>query len=144
MANGKANVFVYCEGSSESLNDIFCQTPFAEHIDEDYLSKTNSRERWNNQNFRGFNQSVRVDSTLFDLSTTQFLNETVGSDVVPPGPQLTDKTIKLNGPNSALEIKLLGISQATKNRMISIDRHSVNSVLLDDCPRVSLRQKKPS
>lgn len=141
IVDGVVNVHVKCcPNPSEFLNEFFCKTTiYAKYTEEDFISKTNHSERRNLQSFHAFDQSAESNENLFELATVQYINEKYLVDIDPPPPVLANKCVKLNGPYNPLAVDLCGISEATKNRLVAIDRHSINTILLDDGDEESVR-----
>lgn len=58
-------------------------------------------------------------------------------DVPAPDPDECTHEVRLIGPKSPLETPVYGLMEAARTKKITIDGQSVNSVLLDNDPKVT-------
>lgn len=56
--------------------------------------------------------------------------------VEPPPPSMCNKKYRLSGPYSPISSKVFALTEAIKNGTATIDRFSVNSILIDNDPQV--------
>lgn len=130
MTNGKANVFVQCSDPNVKINDILIREQFGEFIEEDYLSNENHLIRKAQQ------ESIHeCDNYIDPMCKEYFLEENI-SEVDPPPLSRCQTKIKLRGPFSSLSIESCGLTEATRRGQITIDKHSINSVMLENNPQV--------
>ncbi|XP_055325146.1 probable ATP-dependent RNA helicase spindle-E isoform X2 [Sitodiplosis mosellana] len=133
VTNGKANVFVHVD-SKENLNDMLIHEQFGEFVEEDYISNYNHLMRKSQMECQLTSQNF--DNFLDPMCESYFLEESL-SDIDPPTfeKMKNKKMIKLKGPYSSLSIEPIGLTEATRNAKVVIDRHSVNSVMLENDPQ---------
>lgn len=72
-----------------------------------------------------------------DPMCKEYLVDENAIEIEPPPDAKCKTKIKLKGPYSSLLIEPHGLTEATRNAKIVIDRHSVNSVMLESDPQVS-------
>lgn len=132
LTNGKANVFVKCS-DKEVINNVLVKKNFGEFVDEDYISKHNHLQRKNQREL----QRAHSDSENFidPMCIDHYIDENVMEVESPPRSMCT-KRIKLSGPFSPLTSEPYGLSETVKYGTTSIDRYSVNSILLNNDPHV--------
>lgn len=134
MSNGKANVFIMCPDTQENINAILIRQQYAERIEEDYISNYNHLMRESqleSQMIQG-NYDNFLDPMSKEYSTEEYYDEVEA----PPFAKCKTK-IKLKGPYSSLSIEPHGLTESTRNSSVIIDKHSVNSVILENNPQVS-------
>lgn len=125
------NAFVRCVNASETINDVLIRKHFGEFVEEDYISKYNHLMRKTQQD------NVVSDDNFIDPMVKEYFNEENGIEVEePPIPKCRSK-LKLKGPYSSLSIDMYGLTEATRIAKVIIDKHSVNSVILENDPQVS-------
>lgn len=135
VTNGKANVFIRCPDETESMNDILIQANYAEYIDEDYISNYNHLSRKSQFDFQA--ASGKIDNFVDPMTKDHLMEENV-MHIDPPPAAMCKTKIKLKGPYSPLSIECYGLSKAARFTKTKIDRHSVNSVMLENDPQVRL------
>lgn len=135
-------MFVHLD-SNENLNDILIHKQFGEFVEEDYISNYNHlmrKSQKQEQEARG-----KFDNFMDSMCESYFIEENV-SDIEPPPREKfkAKKLIKLKGPFSSLSIEPIGLTEATRNAKIIVDRHSINSIMVENDPQVSyfLQTKK--
>lgn len=133
VTNGKANVFVRHLDTQQNFNDILIGEQFGEFVSEDYISNYNHLMR-NSQRERS--EYEHLDNNVDPMYQEYFIDENA-MKVNPPPPSKCKQKLKLKGPYSSLSIEPHGLTDATKNGTVTIDRHSVNSVMLENDPQVS-------
>lgn len=128
------NVFIRCPNSSDTINDVLIREHFGEFVEEDYISKYNHLLRRTQQD----NNCINDDNNdnFIDPMVKDYFNEENGIEVEPPPVQKCRTKLKLKGPYSSLSIDMHGLTQATKIAKVVIDKHSVNSVILENDPQV--------
>lgn len=132
MTNAKANVFVRHLETQENFNDILIGQQFGEFAQEDYISNYNHLMR-NSQRERSDYENR--DNIVDPMYREYFMDENAVELERPPQSKCKQK-LKLKGPYSSLSIEPHGLTEATKNGTVTIDRHSVNSVMLENEPQV--------
>lgn len=135
VTNGKANVFIRCPDETESMNDILINANHAEYIDEDYISNYNHLSRKSQFDFQA--ASGKIDNFVDPMTKDHLMEENV-IHIDPPPAAMCKTKIKLKGPYSPLSIECYGLSKAARFTKTKIDRHSVNSVMLENDPQVRL------
>lgn len=130
MTNGTANVFVRCQDVKGTINEILIDKNFAEFIEEDYISKYNHLMRDQQRQ-----DPLKMDNFI-DPMVIEHLKDENTIEIEPPPSIDCAKKLKLDGPYSSLSISTYGLTEATKNAKIRIDRHSVNSIMLENDPQV--------
>lgn len=124
------NVFVRCSDSSDTINDVLIREHFGEFVEEDYISKYNHLMRKEQQDNR-----INVDNFIDPMIEDHF-NEENGIEVEPPPIPKCRTKLKLKGPYSSLSIDMHGLTESTKIAKVVIDKHSINSVILENDPQV--------
>lgn len=136
VTNGKSNVFVHLN-TNENLNDILIREHFGEFIEEDYISNYNHLTRESQMECQL--TSEKYDNYFDPMCESYFLEEWLSDIDPPPLEKIKNKTkIKLMGPFSSLSIEPIGLTEATRNAKVVIDRHSVNSIMLENDPQVGV------
>lgn len=133
LTSGKAKVFVKMAGLAGTLNDILVKKHFGEYVEEDFLSKTNhiQRKTQREQNLEHSQNENFIDPMYLDY----LFNKQI--DIVEPPPRsMCNKKIRLSGPYSPISSKVIAITEAIKHGTATIDRFSVNSILIDNDPQV--------
>lgn len=127
-------MFVHLD-AKENLNDILIREQFGEFVEEDYISNYNHIMRKSQKETQESRDTFNnfVDS----MCESHFKEENI-SDVEPPSLEemRAKKLIKLKGPYSSLSIEPIGLTEATRNAKVIVDRHSINSVMLENDPQV--------
>lgn len=131
MTNGKVNVFVRCVNASETINDVLIREHFGEFVEEDYISNYNYLMR-KTQHDNGIDD----DDNFIDPMVIDYFNEENGIEVEAPPVLKCRSKLKLKGPYSSLSIDMYGLTEATRIAKVVIDKHSVNSVILENDPQV--------
>lgn len=109
---------------------------FGEFVEEDYISNYNHLIRKSQQDTHMI--SGKIDNYIDPMCKEYLMEETENKITVEPPPYGKFKTkIRLKGPYSSLAIEPYGLTEATRNAKVVIDRHSVNSVMLENDPQVS-------
>lgn len=129
------NVFVRCPNAPDQINDILIREHFGEFIEEDYISKYNHLMRKTQQDDNCLND-VDVNDNFIDPMVKDHFNEEDGIDVEPPPIPKCRLKLKLKGPYSSLSIDMHGLTEATRIAKVVIDKHSINSVILENDPQV--------
>lgn len=131
VTNGKANVFVCCPNTSNTINNKLICEHFGEFVEEDYISKYNHLIRKSRQD------DCTNDDNFIDPMVKDYFNDENGIDEVepPPIPECKIK-LKLKGPYSSLSVAMHGLTEATRIAKVAIDKHSINSVILENDPQV--------
>lgn len=124
------NVFVRCVNALETINDILIREHFGEFVEEDYISKYNHLMRKTQQD------NCMNGDNFIDPMVKDYFNEENGIEVEPPPIPKCRSKLKLKGPYSSLSVDMLGLTEATKCAKVVIDKHSVNSVILENDPQV--------
>lgn len=133
FTNGKTKVFVKIVGSEGNLNDILVKKHFGEYVKEDFVSKANhiQRKSQREQNLEHSTNENFIDPIYLDY----FFNKEI--DIVePPSASMCNKKIRLSGPYSPILSKVFALTEAIKHSTATIDRFSVNSILMDNDPQV--------
>lgn len=130
VTNGKANVFVCCPNTPDRINDLLIREHFGEFVEEDYISNYNHLMRKSQQD------DIKNDDNLIDQWAIKYFNEQNGIDVEPPPIPKCKLKLKLSGPFSSLSIDMRGLTEATRIAKVVIDKHSINSVMLENDPQV--------
>lgn len=106
---------------------------FGEYVEEDFVSKTNHihRNTHREQNLEHSKNENFIDPMYLDY----LFNKEI--DIVePPTRSMCNKKFRLSGPYSPISSKVFAITDAIKHSTATIDRFSVNSVLMDNDPQV--------
>lgn len=131
VANGKANVFVCCpENTSHTINDLLIREHFGEFVEEDYISKDNHLMR------RSQHDNVNNNVNCVDPMVRDYFNEENDNEVEPPPIPKCKSKLRLKGPYSSLSIVMHGLTEATRNANVIVDKQSINSVILENDPQV--------
>lgn len=129
ITNGKVNAFIHFSNTSDTINDILIREHFGEFVEEDYISKYNHLMRHDN---------AGNDDNFIDPMVRDCFNEENGIEVEPPPIRQCKVKLKLNGPYSSLSIDMLGLTEATRTAKVVVDKHSINSVILENDPQVCI------
>lgn len=129
MTNGKVNVFARCVNASETINNILIREHFGEYVEEDYISKYNHV-------MRKTQQDNGITDNFIDPMVKDYFIENMVTEIEPPPIPDCRSKLKLKGPYSSLSIDVYGLTEATKSAKVVIDKHSINSVLLENDPQV--------
>nr|CAH7759338.1 unnamed protein product [Callosobruchus chinensis] len=112
---------------SLSVNEVMLQMGHAEPAAESFLSKADHEKR----------QMVMGSANPTGEAARYRFDKVVNySDFVTPklhGPNC--RQVPLKGPFNPLEMKLFGCLQSSGNKMVEVEGHSVNTVLLDSDPQ---------
>lgn len=134
VTNGKANVFVHLD-SKEKLNDILIRKHFGEFVEEDYISNYNHVMRTTQLECQMANETF--DNYLDPMCESYLMEENMNDINAPLVHNMkSKKMLKLKGPYSSLSVSPIGLTEATRNATVLVDRHSVNSVMLENEPQV--------
>lgn len=131
MTNGKANVFIQCPETKVRINDILIREQYGEFVEEDYISNYNHLMRKSQRDL-----GDTVDNFIDPMCKDYFLEENCDEVEPPPNSKCRSK-LKLRGPYSSLSVESHGITEATRKGQVVIDRHSINSVMVENEPQVS-------
>lgn len=82
-------------------------------------------------------ESHMPTENFIDPMCEEYAKEEHIIDIQPPPIEMCKKRIKLKGPFSSLSVEPHGLTESTRNSKIYIDKHSVNSVMLENDPQVS-------
>lgn len=124
----------------DNLNDILIREHFGEFVEEDYISNYNHVMRTTQLECQEANETF--DNYLDPMCEIYLMEENMSDINAPPVYNMkSKKMLKLKGPYSSLSIEPLGLTEATRNATIVVDRHSVNSIMLENDPQVGFRRK---
>lgn len=115
------------------INDILIEKKFGEFVEEDYISKHNHIQRLHQRETDAIfpNRENAIDPMYLDY----YLDENIDEVESPPN-TMCNKQIKLGGPFNPLINEAIGLTEAVKLGTTSIDRFSVNSILMENDPHV--------
>lgn len=91
-------------------------------------SSSLQNNRWKRQNFVRYSDAVDIDE-YYTVDYVEPVDALQG--------QVCDRSIQLNGPRSPLESEMYSALVQNSKSAITIDAHSVNSVLLTPLQQVS-------
>lgn len=103
---------------------------FGEFVEEDYISIYNHSMR------KSHCLNGTTTENFIDPMVREYFNEKNGVEVEPPPVVQCKKKLKLKGPYSSLSIDMHGLTEATRIAKVVVDKHSINSVILENDPQV--------
>lgn len=118
----------------ERLNELLIQEQYGEFVEEDYISNYNHLMRTSQRDSQMTNG--KCDNFVDPMCKDYFMEANV-IDIDPPPFEQSKRKQKLKGPFSSLSIQPHGLTEATRNAQVIIDKYSVNSVMLENDPQVS-------
>lgn len=130
MTNGKVNVIIRRPNSSDTINDLMIREHFGEFAEEDYISKYNHSMR------KSQLDNVTNSDNFIDPMVGYHFNEQNCIEFDPPPTPNCREMLRLKGPYSPLSINMHGLTEATRNASVIVDKHSINSVILENDPQV--------
>lgn len=103
---------------------------FGEFVEEDYISKYNHLLR------KSQRENITKADNFIDPMVRDHFNDEIGIEVDPPPTLKCKQKLKLKGPYSSLSLNMHGLTEATRIAKVIVDKHSVNSVILENDPQV--------
>ncbi|XP_063702967.1 LOW QUALITY PROTEIN: probable ATP-dependent RNA helicase spindle-E [Culicoides brevitarsis] len=130
--NGVANVIVY-DKYKNSINKVLVREQLAQTCEESYPSKQDHAVRFHAQHF----VHRENDESPVTLEILDYLRDFYATNYKPPPEYLCTKVIQLRGPTSPLETQVYATFRSGQSKSMTVDRLSVNSILLDTDPQDS-------
>ncbi|XP_045776416.1 probable ATP-dependent RNA helicase spindle-E [Maniola jurtina] len=128
VAHGVTSIELLAEGGKTNVNKVLLEKGFAVPCEESYDSK--------------LNHDIRQTATELNLAQKRALNKEQVElafnhlhEIEPPNYRECISDACLNGPDSPLEASVHNLMYASREKMVSIEWSSVNSVLLDTEPQ---------
>ncbi|XP_034834084.1 probable ATP-dependent RNA helicase spindle-E [Maniola hyperantus] len=128
VAHGVISIELLAEGGKVNVNKVLLEKGFAVPCEESYDSK--------------LNHDLRQTATELNLAQKRALNKEQAElafnhlhEIAPPNYKECISAACLKGPDSPLESALHNLMYASREKMVSVEWNSVNSVLLDTEPQ---------
>ncbi|KAM7364026.1 putative ATP-dependent RNA helicase spindle-E isoform 2-T2 [Cochliomyia hominivorax] len=131
VMDGIANVIIKKDNST--LNEILVEKGLARTSDESYMSKSDHDFRIRKQSIA--NRFLDEDSARQNEEYLRSIRPEIDMDIEPPPKHLCNKTLKLRGPFSPIEINLFSAIRAGTWKSVSLERDSVNFIQVDSNPK---------
>ncbi|KAH8358780.1 hypothetical protein KR093_002465 [Drosophila rubida] len=115
------------------LNDKLVERKLARRSDEDYMSRKDHDFRIRKQEIEqhiSFTEKRNINEDYL-----RFAQKAVYEDLEPPPLDKCKQTIRLKGPYSPLETTMCSMLRIGMYKTVTIDRESVNAILLDTEPQ---------
>lgn len=128
--NGVASVTLHST-AGKTINQELIDRQFAQTCEESYPSKYDHTLRYKAQNF----SSKQTENAPPSQEILEYLKAFDREPIKPPEERFCTKTTILRGPVSPLETTIHATIRSAFTKTLSIERFSVNSVLLDTDPQ---------
>lgn len=115
------------------LNEKLVERQLARRADEDYMSRKDHDFRIRKQETKRYLQPT--EQRNINEEYLRFMQTPQDEDIEPPPLDKCNICIRIKGPYSPLETELNSLMRIGMYKTISIDRESVNAVLLDSDPQ---------
>ncbi|KNC34771.1 hypothetical protein FF38_01968 [Lucilia cuprina] len=131
VVDGVSNVIIKKDNST--LNEILVEKGLARTSDESYMSKSDHDFRIRKQSVA--NRFLDEDSARQNEEYLLSIRPEIDMDIEPPPKHLCNKTLKLRGPFSPIELNLFSAIRAGTWKTVSLERESVNFIQVDSNPK---------
>lgn len=128
--NGVASVIIHGK-RKQTINQELVERQLAQSCEESYPSKYDHTLRYKAQNF---GEKKPGNATAYQ-EVLEYLKQFDHEPIKPPNERLCTKSVVLRGPVSPLETTIHATIRSGFTKALSIERFSVNSVLLDTDPQ---------